>query len=125
MRKTAISFLTLLASSSTLFCCAIPALFVLLGAGSTLASLMSAYPFLSGLSAHKTFLFGFSTIMLTLSGIWQYRQRFAPCPTDPVAARACRTTRRTGLVIYSVSVILYVTGVAFAFVIPRLMEMIS
>ena len=116
-----VSFLTLLASSSTLFCCALPALFVTLGAGSTLASLMSSYPALSGLSTHKNILFGASALLLLINGVWQYRQRFAPCPLDPQLAAACTKTRRLGRIFYIVSLLIYLTGFSFAFIVPRVM----
>jgi hypothetical protein len=39
-----LGLLTLLASTSTLICCALPALFVALGAGATFASMVNAFP---------------------------------------------------------------------------------
>lgn len=120
-KHKAVSFLTLLASSSTLFCCALPALIVSLGAGSALASAFAAYPQLSWIGTHKAQLFAFSGSILLLSGIWRYRQRYAPCPVDPQLAHACGKTRRWSLVLYSVSVVIYLTGFSFAYILPRLM----
>ena len=47
------SVASLFASSSTLICCALPALLVALGAGAALSSLVSAVPQLVVLSEHK------------------------------------------------------------------------
>lgn len=116
----AVSFLNLLASSSTLVCCALPALIVSLGAGSALASAFAAYPHLSWIGTHKGALFAVSGCILLLSGIWRYRQRHAPCPVDPHLAQACARTRRWSGVLYGVSVTLYATGFSFAYILPRL-----
>ena len=48
-----LGLITLFASSSTLICCALPALFVLLGAGATFASLVNFFPQLIIISQYK------------------------------------------------------------------------
>ncbi len=112
--------LTLFTSLSTLVCCALPALFVTLGAGATLAGIVSNVPQLTWFSEHKVALFTFSGIMLALGGILQYRARFEPCPIDPVLARACTRNRRISQTIYGISLVLFLTGAFFAFVAERL-----
>lgn len=116
------SLASLLASSSTLICCAIPALLVALGAGAALASLVTAFPQLIWLSEHKTALFVFAGLMLVLSGTLQWRNRTAPCPTDPALRNACMKTRKVSAVISGLSVLAYLVGGWFAFVLPRLGE---
>lgn len=112
------SVATLFASSSTLICCAIPALLVALGAGATLSTFISIFPKIVWISEHKVEVFIFAGIMLTISGYMQWRGRFAPCPTDPVLKDACMRTRKASLIIYSFSLLLYLTGGWFAFVQP-------
>ncbi len=112
--------LTLMTSFSTLFCCALPALFVAVGAGAALAGIVSNVPQLIWLSEHKIFLFGFAGFMLTASGIMRYSSRNAPCPINPDQARACTRLRKISLVIYIGSVLIYATGVFFAFIAPHL-----
>src|SRR5579863_7325195 len=97
LKNNILSHLTLLASFSTLLCCALPALFVSLGAGAALIGLVSAVPQLIWLSAHKIPLFVFAGVMLAVSGTARYASRNAPCPADPRAARACRRLRRISL----------------------------
>ena len=46
LNEKAANFFALFASSSTLVCCALPAIFVALGAGASFASLVSSFPFL-------------------------------------------------------------------------------
>jgi hypothetical protein len=112
---------TMLTSFSTLFCCALPALFVAIGAGATLAGLVSNVPQLIWLSEHKVGLFVFAGLMLTVSGIMRFASRNAPCPIDPNMASTCRKTRKVSLIIYCTSLAIYATGLFFAFIAPKLM----
>ena len=114
------SLASLFASSSTLVCCAIPALLVALGAGAALSSLVSIFPQVVWLSEHKEQLFGFAGLMMIGSGALQWRNRSAPCPTDPALRDACLKTRKTASTVYAVSVVLYLIGGWFAFVQPWL-----
>jgi hypothetical protein len=116
------SVLSLFASSGTLVCCALPALFVALGAGAALSSLVSVFPQVVWLSEHKAGLFVFAGLALLASGLLQWRNRTAPCPTDPALRAACLKTRKTSLRLYGFSVLVYVVGGWFAFVQPWLME---
>jgi hypothetical protein len=113
--------LALLASTSTLLCCALPALLVSLGAGATLVALTGAVPQLVWLSQHKTALFVVSGLMLAAAGALQWRARSLPCPVDPGLARACSRARRTSVRVWWASVAVYATGAAFAFVLPALL----
>lgn len=112
------SLATLLASSGTLVCCALPALLVTAGAGATLASLVSTLPQLVWLSEHKEGLFAVAGLMLAGSGALQWANRRAPCPTDPALRNACLHTRRTSLRVYWLSLAIYLVGGWFAFVAP-------
>ena len=114
------SIITLFASSSTLICCAIPALLVALGAGATLSTVVSIFPKIVWVSEHKIEVFTFAGLMLTISGLMQWRGRYAPCPVDPVLRDACMRTRKTSLVVYLTSLFVYLTGGWFAFVQPML-----
>ena len=116
------SLVSLFASSSTLVCCAIPALLVALGAGAALSSLVSIFPQVIFLSEHKAELFGFAGLMMIGSGALQWRNRSAPCPVDPALRDACLTTRKIAGNLYASSVVLYLIGGWFAFVQPWLGE---
>ncbi len=116
------SLASLFASSSTLVCCAIPALLVALGAGAALSSLVSIFPQVVWLSEHKEVLFGFAGLMMIGSGVLQWRNRSAPCPIDPALRDACLKTRKTASKLYAASVVLYFIGGWFAFIQPWLGE---
>ena len=117
----AASLLSLLTSGSTLICCALPALLVALGAGAALSTLVAAVPQLVWFSEHKDAVFGAAGVMLLAAGAMQWRSRSLPCPTDPALARACGVTRRRALLLYLVSLALYLTGAFFAFLAPLLL----
>jgi len=119
-RNAGVAMGTLLASSATLICCVLPAVMVSLGAGATLASLVSAVPQLVWLSAQKAWVFGFAALLLAASGVLLWRARSMPCPADPRAARACTTLRRLGTTLYGIAIAAFLTGATFAFVLPVL-----
>ena len=114
------SLLTLFASSSTLICCAIPALLVSLGAGAALASLVAVFPQIVWVSENKEVIFLISTVLMLIGGIVQWRNRYAPCPIDPKLRQACLKTRKVSLVIYLTSLLLLIIGAWFAFIQPLL-----
>ena len=112
--------LSLFTSLGTLFCCALPALFVVLGAGAALAGLLSNAPFLIVLSKYKVLLFLISGSLMIISGYLIWRSRNAPCPADPLKARACKRLRIASLAIYFFSVTIYAIGFFFAFIITKI-----
>lgn len=115
-KSSIVSTLALFGSFSTLLCCALPALFVSLGAGAVLIGLVSAVPQLVWLSEHKTGLFIFAAIMLTISGVSRYMSRNAPCPVDPAEAKACKRLRRISFGVFCFSLAMYLVGFFFAFI---------
>jgi hypothetical protein len=112
------SLVSLFASSSTLICCALPALLVSLGAGAALASLVAVFPQIVWISEHKEVIFLISSALMVAGGVLQWRNRFAPCPTEPSLRNACLKTRQISLRIYLVSLVLLLVGGWFAFIQP-------
>ncbi|HZP13184.1 MAG TPA: hypothetical protein VFB36_12270 [Nevskiaceae bacterium] len=113
------AFGSLVFASSTLVCCVLPAVMVALGAGATLAGLVTAVPQLVWLSAHKALVFGSAGAALIVAGAMQWRARSLPCPADPALARACVRTRRAATITYAIAATAYLVGATFAFVLPR------
>ena len=114
------SLASLFASSSTLVCCALPALLVAVGAGAALSSLVSAVPQLVWLSERKELLFTFAGVMLLAAGMLQWRNRTAPCPLDPGLRQSCLRARKASTQMWGFSVAIYAVGAWFAFVQPWL-----
>ena len=119
-KNVAVSFFSLFTSGGTLICCALPALMVSLGAGATLAGLVTNFPQLIWLSEHKLALFSIAGVMLLVAGAMQWRARSLPCPADAALAAACTRTRKISAAIYYFSVVIFAEGFFFAFILPRL-----
>jgi len=115
-RDTVLPSLALFGSTSTLLCCALPAVLISLGAGAVMAGLTSAIPGLMWLSAQKNVLFIAAGALLAVSSIFGWHQRSAPCPTDPEKAANCLQLRRFNGWLLATSWLAYVCGVFFAYV---------
>ena len=116
-----LGFLSLIASSSTLICCALPALFVTLGAGATLASIVNIFPELIIISKYKIYISIFTLLFLIIAGILIKKASLQPCPTDPNLRDICMKTRKRSRVIYLTSVFIFTFASIFTYIIPTLM----
>ena len=112
-------FLTLLTSGSTLICCVIPAIFVLLGAGSAVAAFVGIFPQVVWLSEHKSWLFGMGSILLGVSYYLSFMSRLS-CPIDPMLAQACGRAKRWTKIIWWTSFVLYLIGFIVSYILPSL-----
>jgi hypothetical protein len=115
------NILSLFTSGSTLICCALPATLVAIGSAATLTSLFTIFPQLIWMSEHKIQVFGLAALMLLLAGGLQWKARHSPCPVDPLLAASCIKTRKNALLIYWLSVAIFMLGVFFALIAPLLM----
>ncbi len=115
-----VSFLTLFSSIGTLVCCALPALFVSLGAGAVFAGLVSNFPQLIWLSRYKIEIFFFAAVMLIASGLLRYLNRSNQCPVEKDLAKACLDAKNASDWIFPLSLVCFVVGGFFAFVAPHL-----
>src|SRR5712692_7706778 len=115
--RAVLGYLSLFSSVGTLLCCALPSLLVLIGLGATVASFLSAVPWLVTLSHHKNWVFAVSGLLI--AGNFVYIYVLAPrlqtqglaCPAD--GADACAQASRTSRIVVWISAILYCGG-AFA-----------
>ena len=71
-RAALLNYFSLFSSFSTLICCALPSILVLLGMGTTVASLLSAAPWLVSLSRHKIWIFSIAGTLIALSFVMTY-----------------------------------------------------
>lgn len=115
LREAGAPALALFASTSTLICCALPALLVTIGAGAVMAGLAANVPGLVFLSAHKGWVFTIAGLMLAAAWAARYATRNAPCPADPAKAAACARMRAFGGVTLWLATGLMLIGGFFAF----------
>jgi len=113
-----VNYLSLITSSGTIICCALPVLLVSVGAGAALSSFVAVFPQLVIFSIYKIPIFIGAFIMLIIAGILQYQSRDLPCPADKKKAYACMQTRKVSMIIYFTSVGIFIIGLLFAFIIP-------
>ena len=114
--KTIGLFLSLFTSTSTLICCALPALFVSLGAGATFAGVLTQFPQLIWFSKQKVWVFVVAGILLLVSW-WAHRvNQSVVC--DPQHVAACTTTRSWSKGVLYISMAIYLMGAFFAFFLP-------
>ena len=114
-----IGIISLIASSTTLICCALPALFVAIGAGATLASLTSVFPQLIVISQHKVSISIATLLILCIAGIFIKKADSLPCPVDPTLRSLCLKTRKRSKILYYASVIIFLSASFFTYLLPR------
>ena len=119
MNDRTANFFSLFASSSTLICCALPSLFVVLGAGASFASLLTIFPFLIVLSQYKVTISFIALATIALAGFAHYKTARLPCPADQELGRACLQSRKHARVLYYVSVSIFVFATIFTYLVPR------
>ena len=71
-RAALLNYFSLFSSFSTLICCALPSVLVLLGLGTTVASVLSAAPWLVSLSRHKVWTFSIAGTLIAASFVMTY-----------------------------------------------------
>ena len=113
------NFFSLFASSSTLICCALPAVFVALGAGASFASLITTFPFLIVLSQYKIHITVSAVVMIVVAGVVNYKTYYMPCPADPELGRACEQTRKKSRYVYYASVGIFFFASIFTYIVPN------
>jgi len=114
-----LGYLSLFTSLSTLLCCALPSLFVLIGLGATVASVVSAAPWLITFSRHKNWAFTIAGLLIAANFVYVFH--FAPrlrtasqaCPVD--GPSACGTASRVSCWILWVSAGIYLIGLFSAY----------
>ena len=119
MKDNTANIFSLFASSSTLICCALPSLFVALGAGASFASLITYIPFLITLSHYKVEITLFALVMIVMAGYVNYRTYHMPCPADPELGRLCMQTRRRSRILYYISLVIFIFATIFTYLIPN------
>ena len=112
-----LSYFSLFGSVGTLLCCALPSLFVLAGLGATVASTLSALPWLVTLSHHKDWTFGISGLLIAANflNVYYVAPRFRSQSCSPEGADACTTVSGFSKWVFWISAALYVGGFFVAF----------
>ena len=116
-REKIIHFFALFGSTSTLLCCALPALLATVAGGVALSALISAFPWLIPLSRNKDWIFAIAGILILLSGILTFRPQ-GKIACTLTGGKGCEVAGGFTRAIFFVSLGIYLTGgfVAYALV---------
>ena len=114
-----VNFFALLSSSSTLLCCALPAILVSMGAGAVFANIISVFPALTVISRFKVEITLMTLIILVAVGVLHSKTAKMPCPADPSLGRACLESRKRSRIVYYLSCIIFAMASIFTFIVPE------
>jgi mercuric ion transport protein len=107
-----LSYFSLFTSVGTLLCCALPSLLVLAGLGASVASTLSALPWLVTLSRHKQWTFAVSGILIALSflNMYYFAPRLGPNACTPENPSACEDASKISKGLLWLSATIYAVG---------------
>lgn len=108
MKKWINSIIVLSSSFSTLICCVLPALFVSLGLGSTLVSIIDFFPIIPWLSQYKWTIFIIAGLLLIFNHFNLKKQMCSiENPED------CLRIYKVNKIINNIAIIIYITSLLF------------
>jgi mercuric ion transport protein len=124
-RAALLNYFSLFSSFSTLLCCALPSVLVLLGLGTTVASLLSAAPWLVSLSRHKIWTFSFAGVLIAASFTVTYLiaprlRKGEACDADDPST--CGEVSKVSRVILWGSAVLWSCGFFVAYLLGPILE---
>lgn len=112
------NYLSLLTSTSTLLCCALPAFLSIFVGGMVVSSYVTLFPWLIPLSKYKIVLFAATGFLLLVNGFFLFRKK--SCPIDQ--KENCESATKTSKIIFVIATIFYVVAILFSYLIPFLMN---
>lgn len=124
-RAALLNYFSLFGSFSTLICCALPSVLVLLGMGTAVASLLSAAPWLVSFSRHKVWTFSIAGALIACSFVMTYviaprlREGEACSADDPTT---CGEVSKLSRVLLWGSAIIYSGGFFVAYLLGPILE---
>ena len=124
LRSALLSYFSLFTSLSTLLCCALPSLLVLLGLGASVASTLSFFPWLVTLSRHKISTFAISGALIACSFVNTYYilPGFRRDECSPDNPNACAEASRLSKVLLGISIVIYAVGFFVAFLLGPILS---
>ncbi len=114
-----LSYFSLFTSFGTLICCALPSLLVLLGLGATVASFLTAVPWLITLSQHKIWVFAISGLLIGANFLYVYvlapkiKAEGEACSVE--SPGGCDTASQVSRTVLWISTGIYLVGFSVAY----------
>lgn len=124
-RAALLNYFSLFGSFSTLICCALPSVLVLLGMGTAVASLLSAAPWLVGFSRHKVWTFSIAGALIAASFAVTYAiaprlRQGAVCEADDPTT--CGEVSRLSRALLWVSALIWCAGFFVAYLLGPILN---
>jgi hypothetical protein len=124
-RAALLNYFSLFSSFSTLICCALPSVLVLLGLGTTVASLLSAAPWLVSFSHHKAWTFSIAGTLIAASFVITYvvtprLQKGEVCAADDPTT--CGEVSKLSRVILWASALIWAGGFFVAYLLGPILQ---
>jgi mercuric ion transport protein len=124
-RAALLNYFSLFSSFSTLICCALPSILVLIGLGTTVASLLSAAPWLVSFSRHKVWTFSIAGTLIASSFVMTYiiaprlKQGEVCAADDPTT---CGEVSKVSRIILWTSALIWSGGFFVAYLLGPILE---
>lgn len=123
-QQRTLSWITLLASTGTLLCCALPILMVSLGFGAVMATLTSSLPVLVTLAEYEPWVFSVSALLLGITA-WVLWVRPQQCPSDPTLAERCAKAGVWNRRVFWMAAVVWVVGFTAAYLLLPIRNLIG
>jgi len=124
MKNKTFAILSLFTSSSTLICCALPALVATLAGGIAVSGMVSAFPILIPISQNKGWIFFVGGLLLLLNGYFVFKNnKEVACDLDEESA--CEIADQFNRRMFYMSSIIYSVGAFFAFALVPILRLID
>jgi hypothetical protein len=123
-KKSYLKWLTLLVTSGTLLCCALPILLISLGFGAAVASLNYNIPELMFLAEHRLWTLSISASLLIVLAwvIWRPNQS---CPSGHHLKKQCKIAKKWNKRIFWLSVAIWSIGFFFSVLLLPLRNLLN
>jgi mercuric ion transport protein len=115
IKESLLTFLALFTSISTIFCCALPIILVLLGMGVIFANLTTSFPLINSLAEQSFYLFISSFILLLISGYFVFIKAQI-CPVKQKLATICNKSKKINKIIWWLSSIILLISFIFKYI---------
>lgn len=124
-RAALLNYFSLFGSFSTLICCALPSVLVLLGMGTAVASMLSAAPWLVSFSRHKVWTFSIAGALIACSFVMTYviaprLRKGEACDADD--GTTCGEVSKMSRVLLWASALIYAGGFFVAYLLGPILE---
>lgn len=120
MKQNMVNFFALFTSTSTLLCCALPAVIATFAGGAAVGTLLITFPWLIPISHHKEWIFLVSGLLIGMSSILTFRPQ-SQLACSVTGGKGCEVAGRFTKFLFWGAVAIYGTGIFFSYgIVPLL-----